>query len=94
MPQKLTKNLTPDLENRKVRVGHVVSNKMEQTIIVRVERVVQHPLLKKHIRRHSKLYAHDNENTCNIGDKVRICECRPLSKMKRWTLVEVMERAK
>lgn len=79
---------------RKNRTGMVVSSKMDKTIIVRVERMVKHPLVKKYLRRHKKYYAHDAENTCNEGDRVRITECRPLSKQKRWRLAEVLERAK
>ena len=80
--------------HRKVLTGRVVSNKMNQTIVVLVERMVQHPLQKKYIRRRKKFYAHDAQNTCAIGDTVRITECRPLSKLKRWRLSEVVERAK
>ena len=80
--------------SRKVRTGRVVSNRMDKTIVVRVDRVVQHPLVKKYFRQHHKFYAHDAENTCNIGDTVRIVECRPLSKSKCWRLTEVVERAK
>ena len=79
---------------RKIRTGRVVSNRMDKTIVVRVDRMVQHPLVKKYFRQHKKLYAHDAENTCNIGDTVRIVECRPLSKSKCWRLTEVVERAK
>ena len=80
--------------HRKVRTGRVVSNKMNKTIVVSVERIVQHPQLKKYIRRHKKYYAHDENNTCTIGDTVRITECRPLSKQKCWRLTEVVEKAK
>lgn len=80
--------------HRKERAGRVVSTKMDKTIIVLVERTVQHPLVKKYIKRHKKYYAHDHENTCNVGDFVRICECRPLSKTKRWRLTEIIARAK
>ena len=79
---------------RKVRTGRVVSNRMDKTIVVLVERMVQHSLLKKYFRQHKKFYAHDAENTCNIGDTVQIVECRPISKSKRWRLAEVIERAK
>ena len=79
---------------RKARTGRVVSNKMDKTIVVTVERVVQHPLVKKYIRRHKKYYADDPENSCHIGDVVRITECRPLSKTKRWRLIEIIEKAK
>ena len=79
---------------RKTREGRVVSNKMDKTIIVRVERTLKHPLVGKYIRRHKRYYAHDAENTCQVGDLVRIAECRPLSALKRWRLTEVVERAK
>lgn len=79
---------------RKTKIGLVVSDKMEKTINVAVERRVQHPLYKKYFRRTEKFMAHDPENTAHVGDKVRIMECRPLSKNKTWRLVEVIERAK
>lgn len=79
---------------RKTRVGKVVSNKMDKTIVVAVVDNVKHPLYNKIIKRTSKLYCQDDENTCNIGDRVRVMETRPLSKKKRWRLVEVLERAK
>ena len=79
---------------RKTRVGKVVSNKMEKTIVVAIADNVRHPLYNKIIKRTIKLKAHDEENTCNIGDTVEIMETRPLSKDKRWRLVEVIERAK
>lgn len=77
----------------KVRTGIVVSNKMDKTIIVRVERMAEHPLYGKRIKRAKKYVAHDAENTCRMGDEVRIRETRPLSKTKRWELVEVTRRA-
>jgi small subunit ribosomal protein S17 len=79
---------------RKTFVGIVQSNKMNQTIVVRVERLVRHREYGKYIKRTTKLYAHDAENTCNIGDKVLVMSTRPLSKLKRWRLIEVIERAK
>ena len=79
---------------RKTRVGVVVSNKMDKTIVVAIKDNVQHPLYKKIIKKTVKLKAHDEENTCNIGDTVEIMETRPLSKDKRWRLVNVIERAK
>ncbi|MGN0589626.1 MAG: 30S ribosomal protein S17 [Ruminiclostridium sp.] len=79
---------------RKTRVGKVVSNKMDKTIVVAIADNVRHPLYKKIIKRTIKLKAHDEENTCNIGDTVEIMETRPLSKDKRWRLVNVIERAK
>jgi small subunit ribosomal protein S17 len=78
--------------NRKQFVGVVVSNKMDKTVVVVVERLVQHPLYKKYIKRRKKFMAHDPNNECNIGDKVLIRESRPLSKHKRWELVEILER--
>ncbi|MFT4561262.1 MAG: small subunit ribosomal protein S17 [Gammaproteobacteria bacterium] len=74
-------------------VGEVVSNRMEKTISVLVERQVEHPLYKKYIRRSTKFLAHDEDNVCNEGDKVAIEECRPLSKRKAWRLQKVLQRA-
>ncbi len=85
------------MEARNVRksfVGVVESNRMDKTIVVRIERLVKHRMYKKYIKRSTKLTAHDAENTCNIGDKVSVTATRPLSKSKRWRLVEVLERAK
>jgi len=79
---------------RKQKIGVVVSTKMDKTISVLVERRLMHPLYGKFVKRSKKFLAHDEENTCNIGDKVRIMETRPLSKRKRWRLVEIIERAK
>jgi small subunit ribosomal protein S17 len=79
---------------RKTRVGKVASNKMDKTIVVEIVDSVRHPLYKKTVKRTVKFKAHDEENTCNIGDKVEIMETRPLSKEKRWRLVKVLERAK
>jgi len=79
---------------RKTRVGKVISNKMDKTIVVAVEDHVKHPLYKKIVKRTYKLKAHDEANECNIGDKVKVMETRPLSKDKRWRLVEVMEKVK
>lgn len=78
---------------RKVRVGRVVSNKMEKTIVIAVDRLVRHPLYGRYIRRTTKLMAHDEERACQIGDVVRVMETRPLSKQKRWRLLEVVKRA-
>jgi small subunit ribosomal protein S17 len=78
--------------NRKVRVGEVVSNKMTKTIVVRVERRFPHPKFKKIITSYKKFYAHDDKAEAKVGDTVRIEESRPLSKLKRWRLVEVVER--
>lgn len=79
---------------RKSRTGKVVSDKMDKTIVVAIETLVRHPLYGKSIKRTTKFKAHDENNECRIGDRVRIMETRPLSKDKRWRLVEVMERAK
>ena len=79
---------------RKVRVGKVVSDKMDKTIVVAVEDHVKHPLYKKIVKRTYKLQAHDENNECNFGDTVKVMETRPLSKNKRWRLVEIMEKAK
>ena len=77
---------------RKTRVGKVVSNKMDKTIVVAVENHVKHPLYKKVVKSTYKLKAHDENNECNIGDTVKVMETRPLSKDKRWRLVEITER--
>ena len=79
---------------RKTRIGRVTSDKMDKTIVVAVETSVRHPLYNKIVKRTVKLKAHDEENTCGIGDRVRVMETRPLSKEKRWRLVEVLEKAK
>ena len=79
---------------RKTRVGKVISNKMDKTIVVEMCIRDRHPLYKKIIKRTVKLKAHDENNVCNIGDKVEVMETRPLSKDKRWRLVEVMEKVK
>ena len=78
--------------NRKERVGEVISNKMSKTIVVRVERRFPHPRYRKVITAYTKFYAHDEKNEAKAGDRVRIQETRPLSKLKRWRLVEVVER--
>lgn len=79
---------------RKVRVGTVVSDKMDKTVVVAVERRVQHPLYGKPVVRTKRYHAHDEENTARVGDTVRIMETRPLSKLKRWRIMEIVERAK
>ena len=79
---------------RKTRVGIVISNKMNKTITVAIERRVPHPIYKKYFRKTTKLMAHDESNNCGIGDKVKIMETRPLSSKKRWRLVEILEKAK
>lgn len=79
---------------RKVRTGKVVSNKMEKSLIVAVERRVAHPLYKKYFKRTTKFYVHDEKNEAGVGDMVKIMETRPLSKLKRWRLVEIVAKAK
>lgn len=79
---------------RKTRVGKVVSDKMDKTIVVAIETSVKHPLYKKIIKRTYKLKAHDENNECKVGDKVKVMETRPLSKEKRWRLVEIIEKAR
>jgi len=80
--------------NRKERIGVVVSNKMQKSIVVAVKRKVKHPIYGKFVNKTTKFYAHDENNVCEIGDLVRIMETRPLSKLKRWRLVEIIEKAK
>ena len=77
-------------KHRKQRLGEVVSNNADKTIVVRVKRRLRHPLYKKVVTRYKKFYAHDEQNAEKVGDAVRIQECRPLSKLKRWELVEVV----
>lgn len=79
---------------RKTRIGLVVSNKMDKTVTVTVERRVKHPIYGKFVKKTTKFHAHDDKNECTVGDLVRIMETRPLSKTKRWRLVEVLEKAK
>ena len=83
-----------DRNLRKVRTGKVTSDKMDKTIVVAIEERVDHPLYNKVVKRTYKLKAHDENNECKIGDTVRVMETRPLSKDKRWRLVEIVERAK
>ena len=80
--------------SRKTRIGKVVSDKMDKTIVVAVEDRVPHPLYKKIIKKTSKLKVHDENNECSIGDRVRVMETRPLSKDKRWRLIDIIEKAK
>ena len=85
------------MEERKIRrerIGIVISNKMEKSIVVAVKRKVKHPIYGKFVNKTSKFVAHDEENTCNEGDTVKIMETRPLSKSKNWRVVEIIERAK
>lgn len=80
--------------HRRILVGRVVSNKSNKTIVIRIERYVQHPLYKKYFKRVKKVMAHDENNECQIGDLVKVMEYRPLSRRKRWMLTEIVERAK
>ncbi|HRE50841.1 MAG TPA: 30S ribosomal protein S17 [Flavitalea sp.] len=79
---------------RKTRIGLVTSNRMDKTITVAIERKVKHPIYGKFVKKTTKFHAHDEKNECSIGDTVKIMETRPLSKLKRWRLVEVVEKAK
>ncbi len=85
--------MSANTSNRKVRQGVVVSDRMDKTIVVNVERYFKHPVYKKYIRRHKKYMAHDEENICRIGDVVQIVETRPISKNKCWRLRSVIEKA-
>jgi small subunit ribosomal protein S17 len=80
--------------NRKTRIGVVIKNKMDKSIVVAIERKVPHPLYKKYFKKTTKLMVHDEKNECNVGDVVKIMETRPLSKHKNWRLVEIVEKAK
>ena len=93
MSDETTTEMT-DRARRKVRTGVVVSDKMDKTVLVRIDRQVRHPLYGKTVRRSSKLAAHDEANDAHLGDTVRVMETRPLSKSKRWRVVEIVERAK
>ena len=86
--------MTEERTLRKVRVGMVVSDKMDKTVVVAIEDNVKHPVYGKIIKRTLKVHAHDENNECGVGDKVKIMETRPLSKTKRWRLVEIIEKAK
>ncbi len=84
------------MKNRGIKrqlIGTVVSDKMDKTAVVQVERLVKHPMYKKYIRRRNKFAAHDKDNSCKIGDKVLITESRPISKVKRWRVTDVIEKA-
>ena len=86
--------MTEERALRKTRVGLVVSNKMEKTVVIAIEDNVKHPVYGKISKHTLKVHAHDEDNTCGIGDKVKIMETRPLSKTKRWRVVEIIEKAK
>ena len=85
--------MSENTSNPRTMTGRVVSNKMDRTVTVMVERRVRHPLYGKFIRRSTKVHAHDEENSCRVGDTVKVVECRPISKSKTWRLVEILERA-
>lgn len=93
-PNHQTEEKPTKTGRRRILEGRVVSNKPDKTIIVKVERYVQHPIYKKYYRRSKKFMAHDEHNECQVGDVVRIIEWRPLSRRKRWMLKEIVERAK
>ncbi len=86
--------MSEERASRKTRIGYVVSNKMDKTVVVAIEDSVKHPMYNKVVKSTYKLKAHDEENVCNVGDKVKVMETRPLSKDKRWRLVEIVEKAK
>ena len=86
--------MTEERNLRKTRVGRVISNKMDKTVVVAIEDNVAHPVYGKIIKRTTKIHVHDENNECNIGDKVSVMETRPLSKTKRWRLVSIIEKAK
>jgi len=90
----VTANNSESRNTRKERVGKVLSNKMNKSIVVAIERKVKHPVYGKFMKKTTKLMAHDEKEECNIGDTVRIMETRPMSKRKNWRLVEIIERAK
>ena len=81
-------------EVKRTQQGRVISDKMDKSIVVAIERMVKHPIYGKFVKRTTKVHAHDENNDCGLGDKVEIAECRPLSKTKSWTLVKVLEKAK
>ncbi|MCG8566880.1 MAG: 30S ribosomal protein S17, partial [Desulfobacterales bacterium] len=80
-------------KNKKELIGLIVSDKMDKSVVVQVERFVQHPVYKKYIKRYKKYHAHDERNECNIGDEVKIIETRPLSKLKRFRVAEILKKA-
>lgn len=88
--------MTPPVSRsrRKVRTGRVISNKMQKTVVVAIERKIPHPVYKKYYKRTSTLTAHDEKREANVGDLVKVMETRPLSKTKRWRLIEIVEKAK
>jgi small subunit ribosomal protein S17 len=89
-----TTTTTTDRNRRKIRVGKVVSDRMEKTVVVSIERLVKHPTYGRYVRRRTKFKVHDEKNECHVGDVIRFMETRPMSKEKRWRFVEFVERAK
>ena len=90
----MTETTTVERNRRKTRVGKVVSDRMEKTVVVSIERLVKHPTVGRYVRRRSKFKVHDEKNECRVGDVIRFMETRPLSKDKRWRFVAFVERAK
>lgn len=80
-------------KNIRIKQGRVVSNKMDKSIVVAIERIIKHPIYGKYIKRTTKIHAHDENNACNIGDLIEIKECRPISKTKSWILIRIIEKA-
>ena len=92
--QATTQATTSERKPRKIRVGTVVSDKMQKTVVVQIEHLVKHATYRRYVRRRKRYQVHDEENQCHVGDVVSFMETRPLSKAKRWRLVEIIERAK
>ena len=86
--------MSEERNDRKTRIGMVVSNKMDKTVVIAIKENVTHPLYKKVVKRTVKMKVHDEKNECGVGDRIRVMETRPLSKEKRWRLVEIVEKAK
>jgi small subunit ribosomal protein S17 len=93
MEEQASGTTTVEERRRQQKIGVVVSNKMQKTVVVEVERLVMHPLYHKYLRRRSRFMAHDEKNECKVGDRVQIKETRPMSKLKRWRVTSVVERA-
>ena len=93
MAEQIAVTETPQVKRKTEKVGEVISTKMQKTIVVQVSRRVPHPLYKRIVKKHKKFYAHDETGTARVGDVVRIAECRPMSRLKRWSLEEVIRRS-
>jgi small subunit ribosomal protein S17 len=93
MEQQASSTTEAQERRRQQKIGVVVSNKMQKTVVVEVERLVMHPLYHKYLRRRSRFMAHDEQNECKVGDRVEIKETRPMSRMKRWRVTSIVERA-